>query len=170
MILLNIFYCTLFPLCLVFLSDWVAESSRRHGERDLWVSMSAVTVFCALQRVSDPQGSVRWDTCSPQHYKDGTPSTTGAHGGKCVIVSLPAPVIVSFVHLTLTSSVCRMMKLLCRGKFAQRCFSWRTRWPRSGRSMRCCASNLNKLSLPTSRRVSVFEFAAYALTEEHPSS
>lgn len=55
--------------------------------------------------------------------------------------------------LTLIPSVCRMMRWLCRGRFVPRCFSWRTHWLRSGRSTRCCASNLNRLSLPTSKRV-----------------
>ena len=46
-----------------------------------------------------------------------------------------------------------MMRWLCKGRFGPRCFSWRTHWLRSGRSMRCCASNLNRLSLPMSKQV-----------------
>lgn len=58
-------------------------------------------------------------------------------------------VYVSYCGLFVLSSswtyVCRTMRWLCKGRFVQRCFSWRTRWLRSGRSMRCCALNLNRL-------------------------
>lgn len=55
--------------------------------------------------------------------------------------------------LTLISTACRMMRWPCREKFVQRCFSWRTRWLRSGRSMRCCALSLNRLWLLMSKQV-----------------
>lgn len=143
-------FCWLFSLPL-FCSDGAAEPSWKLGERNRRVSLSAVTVFCALQRVSDPQGSVRWDTRSTQHHEDGTATTARAHGGRLCVWA------VSFVfvtpRLTLIFYVCRMMRWLCRGRCAQRCFSWRTHWRRSGKSMRCCASNLSRLLLPMSKQV-----------------
>lgn len=50
-------------------------------------------------------------------------------------------------------SVCRTMRWPCRGRFVQKCFSLRTLWLRSGKSMKCSASNLNRLSLPTNKQV-----------------
>lgn len=35
------------------------------------------------------------------------------------------------------SSLCRMTKSLCRGKSVQRCFSSKTPWLKSGKSMKC---------------------------------
>lgn len=57
----------------------------------------------------------------------------------------------SVVHLIF--AVSRMMRWPCREKCVQRCFSWRTRWLRSGRSMRCCGLSLNRLWLLTSKQV-----------------
>lgn len=59
--------------------------------------------------------------------------------------------IFSFPHFF--PAVCRTMRWRCRGRFARRCFSWRTRWLRLGRSTRCCASSLSKLLLLTSKQV-----------------
>lgn len=68
-------------------------------------------------------------------------------------VCVDARVGVQCTFIILIPAVCRMMRWPCRGKYALRCFSWRTRWLRSGRSTRCCASSLNRLWLLTSKQV-----------------
>lgn len=60
---------------------------------------------------------------------------------------------VSMYFLNFIPAVCRMMRWPFRGKYVQRCFSWRTRWLRSGRSTKCCALSLNRLWLLTSKQV-----------------
>lgn len=61
-------------------------------------------------------------------------------------------------------AVRRTTRWRCRGRFAQRCFSWRTRWLRLGRSTRCCASSLSKPLLPTSKQVNdVYALIAFSL-------
>lgn len=84
---------------LFFVSDGAAQPSWRFGQRDLWVSLPAVPVFCALQRVPDPQGSVRRDSCPPQHDKDGTTSAAGAHGGMFRLVGVCVRSCASFCLL-----------------------------------------------------------------------